>query len=1092
MESLKNKISLLALGGFISIGLINAQNQTPLCGNAPTTLNNYNSTPTYNSNASSSPPSGCNQFLKDFIPQPSDPVLEVKVNFFVIEPTNGPGVWSGSSSANADWMLAQANQILSNLQPPNLGGGIPYPHGKIKLVNNLFMTIQDTYMYNNIDTYLNYPFNNYNPGAINVYLTIDAPGQVHAPHVVLPLPNPHIVFPSVGINNVASIDGGVFLHEFGHTLGLGKQEGLTNYPNQQHPGTFVWYPDRGQESIDPTFGCCTHIVSDDIVYQSWPDFWNGSLGQSCNNLLPASSNNIMSYNWGCRNNISPQQLAKMNYYLRTDFKTVLTAQSYNNDLSRNPALDINIISDQVWTNERYIKGNLTVKSGYKLEIKCTVGMVKNSCIIVERGAQLIINTGGHITNISGQLWEGIKVYGSPNLAQILNNSTGFASNQGVCRIINGGKISQAERGVMNWYEGVNGIDWNSRGGIIIGNGGFFVNNRRDVEMISYLNPNGNDYTNFINCNFSTDINFNGTSAPNSHVSLWNINGVQFKGCKFDFQSNPANISQRIGISSIDAIYTVDKWGNIPTTFNNLAWGIRVYNSNPLKVVSVRNTIFNNQIMEAVNFQNMNSFIFENNTVNLTEYFNTNGLYLNNCKNYQVKNNIFAESTVQSFKQSVGIIAFHNQTGSHQIYNNKFSSLQQGISCIGDNSGTGNYTDGLRMNCNDFTPISNKWDITMLKYQLNNSSTIVPPTVMLTQGNLNANSPFGLVRNKYGAPSACSTCENKWYVEGNSVKNINHGSNSFSSGSMFHPTPQPANSDLSLFDSPQGFVFQLSDCPGNPGFNGGINTNTQKLLGITNYLYVLYENNSQENNLHFDIQATVAEKINYYLNDSLASGRDSVISILLRNEGQMDNADILLVYAYLNKEDYTTALAKTNALGSNRNDWKNLLLKQIEIAKDPNKLYSLRANTDNVAFLNSYANNDSKDGQMAAQAMLTGALNYTFTAPRYTPNEGSSARTSRKVEETTSNINTSIINNSAVQVFPNPTNTGVTIMLENRDESKLLIQIKDLLGKVIYSGTYFNKGDIYLPLTEISNGIYLLSISNSKNEITYQSKLVKQD
>ncbi|WP_396127459.1 T9SS type A sorting domain-containing protein [Aurantibacillus circumpalustris] len=53
-------------------------------------------------------------------------------------------------------------------------------------------------------------------------------------------------------------------------------------------------------------------------------------------------------------------------------------------------------------------------------------------------------------------------------------------------------------------------------------------------------------------------------------------------------------------------------------------------------------------------------------------------------------------------------------------------------------------------------------------------------------------------------------------------------------------------------------------------------------------------------------------------------------------------------------------------------------------------------------------------------------------------------------------------------------------------------MKDLLGKRIYTN-FINKNDkLYVPLTELNNGIYLLSLTKSNNEIIYRTKLIKQN
>jgi hypothetical protein len=328
---------------------------------------------------------------------------------------------------------------------------------------------------------------------------------------------------------------------------------------------------------------------------------------------------------------------------------------------------------------------------------------------------------------------------------------------------------------------------------------------------------------------------------------------------------------------------------------------------------------------------------------------------------------------------VGIYAYGSGAGSHQIYNNSFGNLEQGISAIGDNSGGSNLTDGLKMNCNDFTTVTNKYDITMLNssFTWGNVSYPVYATVKAVQGKIQSvSSVYDLVRNRYAANSACSTCENRWYIDGTSFRTVKHGSNA-SSSSNTHPIPQPQNSDVAVNDVASSYAFQSSHCPENPGALDGASTSGSKPVALNNYLGALIANHSSENDLSYDIQATLAEKMAYFAADSSDTGVDTIIAMLNNYGSFIKNADVLKVYAYLHKGDYDGASEAATQLSDENADWKDLLDLQINLAQNENKTYGLNGYSA-IELLNNLAVNDTAHGHAAAQTILQIAQNSNFT------------------------------------------------------------------------------------------------------------------
>src|SRR5690606_31440699 len=116
----------------------------------------------------------------------------------------------------------------------------------------------------------------------------------------------------------------------------------------------------------------------------------------------------------------------------------------------------------------------------------------------------------------------------------LNNPT----YQGKVELKNGAIIENAIEGVTLMKAG----DYSTTGGVLITNGAKFINNRKAVAFYSYhnFNPNtlapSNNLSSFTNTEFIIDNNYFGQYNPTdfrSHVTMWDVEGLNFKGCKFE-------------------------------------------------------------------------------------------------------------------------------------------------------------------------------------------------------------------------------------------------------------------------------------------------------------------------------------------------------------------------------------------------------------------------------------------------------------------------------------------------------------------------------------------------------------------------------
>lgn|GEM_PF-5959465 len=130
-----------------------------------------------------------------------------------------------------------------------------------------------------------------------------------------------------------------------------------------------------------------------------------------------------------------------------------------------------ITTNTTFDSPKWFTHDLIVRSGSILTITSTVKFIENKKIVVEPGAQLIID-GGILTSTCPGFWGGIEVQGNRTLPQIP------ISNQGYVRISYPGMIENANPGIYSYD-----------GGIVIASDATFRNNKRSVNISNYPGTN---------------------------------------------------------------------------------------------------------------------------------------------------------------------------------------------------------------------------------------------------------------------------------------------------------------------------------------------------------------------------------------------------------------------------------------------------------------------------------------------------------------------------------------------------------------------------------------------------------------------------
>lgn len=449
------------------------------------------------------------------------------------------------------------------------------------------------------------------------------------------------------------------------------------------------------------------VGSDDIIY----------LGSDAGVYYWDKNANNMDGEWKCFNNgFAPAIVTKIDVH---SCRGLVIASTYGRSLWQAPMLPNNgethITQSESWVagSERYFMKSLVIDPGVTLNIMGTVKFAPGTSLIIKPGARVNLN-GGHLTAYSecgiGPLnWEGVQVLGQ-NFNQDINTHGSFF-------ISNNGKISLARTAVSNIAWGQQGFQWGTEGGIISGAGAQFLNNRRDLQFVSFHNYGYSpgtgvferDYmASFTNCTFKRDNQYN-MDVPYAAATLWDVNGISFIGCDFinEVDSFP---NSGYGIYALTAQFDVDKRIN-PISGSDDSTRIKGYNY----------AIYASNVCRADRFTSIQFASLEN---------NKHGIYLNTHANpFVVHNRIsipdiavsasepalygvyFDASTGYDFAQNiitspnnsypkVGAV-FHNSGGAANLaYKNQFDNMSYGTEAIGNNKGN-NSQGGLQFRCNDY-------------------------------------------------------------------------------------------------------------------------------------------------------------------------------------------------------------------------------------------------------------------------------------------------------------------------------------------------------------------------------------------------------
>jgi len=529
---------------------LSAQQPYPVCGTG--------SNPVMNS---PSQPQSCDYNISNFIsehgndmvPQGITTKVRIRTNVIFVQKTNGEGNFSISNAAHmAFWskVFALANQKLENLIQESCFCTTPPDHYsdiRIEFVPN-FIEVRDNYAWDHtndpdplagtisINSY-DKPYLNYinalaeqTPGyqdGINVMITTDGPA-----YNTYVYDNPENK--PLWELGYSSFYGGYWYSAF-------PTFDFTRPPMWHAPDAYLWYI-NGYDHL----GGDWWLDHDQIPY--YAGVFLHEYGHYLGLPHISCANNIMRAGPSSWTSLSGCQVRQM--YMSLMAKNLRKTIICNNRLD----YSLNIDSDETWSLNLRLLGNVKVKAGATLTIKCEVHMPPHGQIIVERGGRLIVD-GGLITDDCSGRWSGIKIEGDVSGKQFLS---------GKVILKNSAIVENARDAIsMNPIH----IPWNDGaqqdyyGGIVEAENSTIRRCVRGVEFMKYGSLGTKDKSWFNNVLFE-DLE--------EGVTIWADDGVTFDNCTFK------QIAVR-GIHPYDSEVIVRE-GN---TFEDLPIGVDVLTTYPI-------------------------------------------------------------------------------------------------------------------------------------------------------------------------------------------------------------------------------------------------------------------------------------------------------------------------------------------------------------------------------------------------------------------------------------------------------------------------------------------------------------------------------
>ena len=461
-------------------------------------------------------------------------------------------------------------------------------------------------------------------------------------------------------------------HELGHCLGLlhtfNCQGGNNECVDRNHTSAT-----NGGDKVCDTEADPQNGVDENTCMKTNPLFDNNSADHKgclffANTCAGDEYNppvhNIMSYYYNCMESFTPGQAERMKQMMILSPMLQYASGDGNEIISTNTT----------WLTDVNMDYDLLIKSGITLTVKAKLKMATSRKIILEGGANLIVDGGtltvGNVKKVcgstqdTGPFWKGVELgrNGGRGIVQLINNAT-----------------------IEHSYSGL----FTTSGGraFVVANNAAWYNNRTGIDMIS---SNRTNVMLFIsNCNFELNSLYKGSEAYHQIILA---NGIaKFNNCSIENKSSQFPNS----IAGILEDGTSLEFINSPKV-SGYYYGIKA--SGNMSTFVIHNNHFE-KFYYGVWTMGVNNFRITENEFKAGSYGSNNtstGLFVWSGTGFEVSNNDFINAAVLP-RRSDGIEIYHvNDFEDNYISSgNTFTGLFYGIELSKFGCPT------LLITCNDF-------------------------------------------------------------------------------------------------------------------------------------------------------------------------------------------------------------------------------------------------------------------------------------------------------------------------------------------------------------------------------------------------------